>query len=228
MLGLRPRDELEFNSDGLYKTTCLVLSSRCFIPSLPLVNKKASPFCDPVTNFVSALAPILTMKFLVNCLTVTVALAVPAFAAFTVIPGKTAIAYCSSNPTPQHDNCEKAIAKISDDGDYVEGDEFQAGDCSVAILNQGQHGPYIKGVDFKYMASSILENGCYGDGWGIVGGLNVRTHLGSNPGHIVLTLLLLGHGAPMYRVHVRHLHNLQRSHSPLWCDSSPARRHARC
>jgi hypothetical protein len=98
-------------------------------------------------------------------------------AEFTVIPGKEAISYCSSNPVPNADNCRKALAKIDDNGDYGEGAEYQAGDCTIAMENTRLNLPLIKGSDFKYMASAIIELGCQADGWGIVGQQNVTVHL---------------------------------------------------
>ncbi|KAH8667776.1 hypothetical protein BGZ61DRAFT_483692 [Ilyonectria robusta] len=118
------------------------------------------------------------MKFSAPQLFLALVGANAALAEFTVIPGKSAVAYCSSNPMPGHDNCERAIAKIDDNGYYSEGNELQAGDCSVRIVNPGAGATKsLKGSDYKYMASSILENGCYGDGWGLVDGVNVTVHL---------------------------------------------------
>ncbi|KAL6407131.1 hypothetical protein AUP68_09957 [Ilyonectria robusta] len=118
------------------------------------------------------------MKFSAPQLFLALVGANAALAEFTVIPGKSAVAYCSSNPMPGHDNCERAIAKIDDNGYYSEGNELQAGDCSVRIVNPGAGATKsLKGSDYKYMASSILENGCYGDGWGLVDGVNVRRSL---------------------------------------------------
>jgi len=96
---------------------------------------------------------------------------------FTVIPGKEAITYCSSNPLPNKDNCRRALAKIKDDGKYGEGAKYDAGDCTIAMPDTRFNKPLIKGSDFKYMASAIIELGCQADGWGIVGQQNVTVHL---------------------------------------------------